>query len=115
MRTYELARILGMDLMSRILARNLYTIISNTRDNEDVAIDFANVYFVTRSFADEFYNVFLKTPPFKISIINASDDISSMLSAVKRTQKAKKRTTTDNIKNTNNIEEFKSAFNLIGI
>ena len=54
-----------------------------------VVIDFHGVKFATRSFIDEFYNVFLKTPgslPFKVEITNVPEDINMMLESVSHTQ-----------------------------
>jgi len=49
------------------------------------------VNFATRSFIDEFYNVFLNNADFKVEVelINVSADIQSMFDAVKSTQRNK--------------------------
>ena len=52
-------------------------------------LDFSNVQFATRSFVDEFYNVFLKTPnanSVKVEITNVPEDVNAILEAVSRTQ-----------------------------
>lgn len=52
-------------------------------------LDINNVKFATRSFIDEFYNLFLKNPsvhPYRVEITNVSEDINTILEAVSRTQ-----------------------------
>ena len=51
--------------------------------------DFQGVKFATRSFIDEFYNLFMKTPDtntFRVELTNVPTDIKAMLDAVSRTQ-----------------------------
>lgn len=48
-----------------------------------------SVKFATRSFIDEFYNLFMKTPDtntFRVELTNVPTDIKAMLDAVNRTQ-----------------------------
>jgi anti-anti-sigma regulatory factor len=58
-----------------------------------VVLDFANVKFVTRSFIDEFYNVFLKNSSsnIKVTLANVSEDIQMVFDAVGQTQNKEKR------------------------
>lgn len=88
MKTIDIAQILSPDLKSRMRAQDLRLFMENSEDNEFVA-DFANVKFATRSFMDEFYNLFLKKPtinPFNVKVVNMPEDIKAMLDAVSRTQ-----------------------------
>lgn len=52
---------------------------------DSVVIDFQGVKFATRSFIDEFYNLFLKTPDanaFRVELANVPADIKAMLDSV---------------------------------
>ncbi len=57
MTTIDITRILSQDLKSRSRANDLLLFIKNSNESE-VTIDFRNVMFATRSFIDEFYNLF---------------------------------------------------------
>ena len=61
MKTIDIAAILSPDLKSRMRAQDLKQYIENS-EADAVELDFQNVKFATRSFIDEFYNLFLKTP-----------------------------------------------------
>ena len=54
----DIAKCIGRDLNSRIVVRDLYDKIIN-ENMTHVIIDFSNVNFATRSFMDEFYNIFV--------------------------------------------------------
>ncbi len=69
-------------------AQDLKALIENS-GADAVEMDFKGVKFATRSFIDEFYNLFLKTPKantFRVEITNVPADIKAMLDAVSRTQ-----------------------------
>ena len=88
MKTIDIAQILSPDLKSRMRARDL-KLLMVSRGEDAFELDFSNVKFATRSFMDEFYNLFLKNPgsnDFSVSVINMPDDIKAMLDAVSRTQ-----------------------------
>ena len=88
MRTIDITQILSPDLKSRNRAQDLSLYVSNTGD-DSVMLDFSNVKFATRSFMDEFYNLFLKNPsslPYKVQITNVPEDINTILESVSRTQ-----------------------------
>lgn len=54
-----------------------------------MVMDFHGVKFATRSFIDEFYNLFLKNPEenaFRVELTNVPEDIKTMLDAVSHTQ-----------------------------
>lgn len=88
MRTIDIASILSADLKSRARANDLKLFIENCADSE-VEIDFRNVKFATRSFMDEFYNLFIKDASnnsFSVTLTNVPEDISIMLDSVSKTQ-----------------------------
>jgi len=88
MKTIDIAQILSPDLKSRMRAQDLKLLIENS-NTDAVEIDFQGVKFATRSFIDEFYNLFMKTPDtntFRVELTNVPTDIKAMLDAVSRTQ-----------------------------
>lgn len=88
MKKIDVAQILTPDLKSRVRAHDLKLFIDNTQELS-VILDFQNVKFATRSFIDEFYNLFLKdaqTNNFHVEITNVPEDIKRMLESVSRTQ-----------------------------
>ena len=88
MNTIDIAQILSPDLKSRMRAQDLRLYIQNS-GADVVELDFSHVKFATRSFMDEFYNLFLKDARannFTVKITNVPEDIKAMLDAVSRTQ-----------------------------
>lgn len=88
MKKIDIAAILSPDLKSRMRAQDLKALIENS-GADAVEMDFRGVKFATRSFIDEFYNLFLKTPdanPFLVELNNVPSDIKTMLDSVSRTQ-----------------------------
>ena len=88
MKTIDIAQILTPDLKSRMRAQDLKQLIENS-ESSVVELDFQGVQFATRSFIDEFYNLFLKKPDanaFRVELTNVPEDIKTMLDAVSRTQ-----------------------------
>lgn len=88
MKTIDIAQLLSPDLKSRMRVQDLRLFIENS-DVKDVVLDFKGVKFATRSFIDEFYNIFLKDSTlnnFKVDLINVPSDIKAMLDSVSRTQ-----------------------------
>lgn len=88
MKTIDISDILTPDLKSRMRAQDLKLMVENS-GVDAVVMDFQGVKFATRSFIDEFYNLFLKTPEantFRVELINVPSDIKAMLDAVSRTQ-----------------------------
>ena len=88
MKKIDIASILSPDLKSRMRAQDLKALIDNS-GADAVEMDFLGVKFATRSFIDEFYNLFLKTPEantFRVELINVPSDIKAMLDSVSRTQ-----------------------------
>ena len=88
MRTIDITQILTQDLKSRVRVHDLKLFIENSGE-KDVVLDFANVKFATRSFMDEFYNVFLKDTDkntFAVELTNIPQDINALLESVSKTQ-----------------------------
>lgn len=75
----------GCDLKSRIAARELYDMILN-QNITAVVIDFKNVSFATRSFIDEFYNLFFVKSDIHAELLHVSSEIQAMFDTVKSTQ-----------------------------
>jgi len=88
MKTIDIAQILSPDLKSRMRAQDLKLLMVNSGEDAFV-LDFSHVKFATRSFMDEFYNLFLKDPKantFSVMVTNVPEDIKALLDAVSRTQ-----------------------------
>ena len=81
----DITAYIGRDLKSRVAAREFYDKISNEQ-RTNIKIDFGNVSFATRSFMDEFYNIFIANVDMNVELINLSAEIEAMLDAVKATQ-----------------------------
>lgn len=116
MKTIDIADILSPDLKSRMRAQDLKVLIENSGAN-DVEMDFQGVKFATRSFIDEFYNLFLKTPDtnaFTVELTNVPSDIKAMLDAVSRTQVRAKVIPSQSLEvSFKNVKEFLNYFNTI--
>lgn len=96
-----ISSVLSADLKSRSTVNMFYDyIIQNSY--LDSIIDFSGVNFATRSFVDEFYNVFIKTHRARIENIPA--DIQLMFDAVGMTQNKEKQSSEQN-----NIKSFSSV------
>ena len=118
MRTIDITQILSPDLKSRARVHDLRLFIENSGD-KNIVLDFSNVKFATRSFMDEFYNVFVKGPvenSFTVALTNIPEDINIMLESVSKTQtKAKVIPSTSRTKVFSTVEEaisFLSSFAL---
>ena len=109
MKTIDIAQLLSPDLKSRMRAQDLRLLIANS-EAKVVIMDFSGVKFATRSFIDEFYNIFLKDSSinnFKVELINIPSDIKAMFDSVSRTQVSAKVIPSDSSeRNFNDINEF---------
>lgn len=116
MKTIDIAALLSPDLKSRMRAQDLKAFIENS-GADAVEIDFQGVKFATRSFIDEFYNLFVKTPEsntFRVSITNVPTDIKAMLDAVSRTQiRAKVIPSQSQEVSFKNVKDFLNYFSTI--
>lgn len=85
----DITTLVNTELRSGIEARNVrdYLVCNNLTS---LKIDFSKVTFISRSFADEFYNQILINPSLAVEIVNLRTDFSQLVEAVKRTQLKKK-------------------------
>lgn len=81
----DISTFTGRDLKSRIAVREFRDQILS-QDITAVVIDFKNVSFATRSFIDEFYNLFFVNSDIRTELVHVSPEIQAMLDAVKLTQ-----------------------------
>ena len=116
MKKVDIAAILSPDLKSRMRAQDLKLMIENSEVNA-VVMDFQGVKFATRSFIDEFYNLFLKNPEgntFSVELINVPSDIKAMSDAVSRTQvRAKVIPSHSQEVSFNDVKEFLNYFSTV--
>lgn len=108
--TIDITSILSPDLKSRSRAHDLMLFVKNSNESE-VILDFIKVMFATRSFIDEFYNLFLKDAsslPFKVEITNVPEDIQAMLTSVSKTQ-----TKVKTIRPTSRVDVFDNMDDLL--
>lgn len=89
-RTIDITNVIAVDLSSRSTVHDLLQLIQNSGEKK-VVLDFSKVEFATRSFVDEFYNVFIKKPVEGVDIKfeNMPDELVKMLEVVKQTQNGK--------------------------
>lgn len=94
-------KVLSADLKSRSTVHTLLLSL-NGKNLNDVIFDFYDVNFASRSFLDEFYNVFLKK--HKARVENISEDIKIILDTVSRTQDNK-----STLVKSKNVRSFKTV------
>jgi len=85
----DISTLINIELRSRleaIIVRD-YLVHNNLTS---LKIDFSKVTFISRSFADEFYNQILINPSLEVKIVNLRTDLSQLVETVKRTQLKKK-------------------------
>ena len=107
-RTIDITSVIAVDLRSRSTVHDLLQLILNSGEKK-VVLDFSKVEFATRSFVDEFYNVFIKQPVkgVDIELANMPTDIKEMLEVVKQTQKGKPiQEKITNVETFDTVEEF---------
>ena len=109
MKTIDITKILSPDLKSRARVNDLMLFVENCGDNE-ITLDFRNVKFATRSFIDEFYNIFIKDSSkhlISVQITNVPEDINTMIETVSKTQN-KVRTISDTaqVKSFETVDDF---------
>ena len=89
-------------------------LLSKVSDNScsSINLDFSGIYFISRSFADQFHKIKmeLKTNESKeIIVTNAGNEVIQMLSAVSRTQSSKDRFSQESLQiHFENRKEFKA-------
>lgn len=111
-KTLNITSLLSCNLKSRSLVHDLSLFIINSGE-KDVVIDFSDVQFATRSFVDEFYNVFIKRglDGVNVSIIGVPDFITVIFDAVEHPKKSNRVVSTkQNVKTFNSVDEMKRYF-----
>ena len=90
MKTIVLKDSLGTDIRSRKNARVIKEFI--LASGNQITIDFQDIVFISRSFADELYNVINDFKTKTIVCANIPDNVNKMMSAVKTSREtARKR------------------------
>lgn len=80
MRTIALTNIYNSDLFSRNSAKLLSDSLSKT--DEDVVLDFNGISFISRSFADELYNIIDSCAGKNISFSHRNETVKSTMDIV---------------------------------
>lgn len=78
--TIRLYDIYRADLFSRAKAAELASHISS--DADSVVLDFSGIGFMSRSFADELYNIIAAQAPRTFDFVGRSHDIESLMQKV---------------------------------
>lgn len=105
----DISTLINTELRSRLEARNVrYYLMRNNLTS--LKIDFSKVTFISRSFADEFYNQILINPSLAVEIVNLCTDLSQLVEAVKHTQIKMKPVETDSTPRIS--KQFKSVAEL---
>ena len=102
MKTIKICEIIGNDIRSR---SSIERIKSQMPDDEDCFfIDMSNVHFISRSFADELYNLYIDRKG--VHFVNKSDE--RMLDVVwkGRTSKRIRKTVDVEVENYTDIDDF---------
>lgn len=85
----DITDVLSPDLKSRSTVDDLLLFVRH-KQQPKVKIDFSKVLFATRSFIDEYYNVFIKnnsaTEGVEVQTVNVPADIQAIFNAVSKTQ-----------------------------
>lgn len=85
----DISQKINRDLKSRVLVRKLYDEMIDL-EIKKILFDFKNVNSVSRSFMDEFYNVFYINSIIDTKIKNLSPDLERLFEVVRSTQKRSK-------------------------
>ncbi len=93
MKTIVIKEILSDDIRLRTNAEVVINAINDDTDTQ--TLDFKDVKFISRSFADELYSFIKKYP--KINLINMSSVVQSIMDAVRNTHKYGKKETKEKI------------------
>ncbi len=102
---------LSADLKSRSTVHTLLLSLGN-ENLDNIVFDFSNVNFATRSFLDEFYNVFIKEHSAKVD--NVPSEIAIILDTVSRTQERQKNIQEeDSVKSFKTVDDFCSYMSLL--
>lgn len=113
MKTINVKETMGSDLVSRLTARDFLAFVKNTGENQ-VVLDFSGVEFISRSFADEFYNAFHLNSDrgFEFTMVNVPENVDAMVKAVAATQDGSGKTVEKDtsVHRPKNIEDLEACF-----
>lgn len=90
-KTLKIATLISTDIRSRSNADKIRSAIGHAKDK--VVLDFSDVTFISRSFADELYNV--ADEHGNLHMANMNDMVNSMLNAVYSGRHRKRSINTD--------------------
>ena len=98
------------ELYTRSSAGELHSKIASTA--EDVVLDFKQIVFISRTFADELCNIIDDMKSVKFSFINRSDEVETMMTKVREGRCRERRRGVGNAKifKIKNLEELSKYF-----
>lgn len=113
-KTIKLAELLSTDIRSRRNADIIRQEISKD-GAQSLVIDFGNVTFISRSFADELLNVLSENSDKNISLRNIASNVKTMLDMVKEGREKPRKMTESNNKITvlNDMKSLQDFFSLL--
>ena len=110
MKTQKHTVVLPQELKTRLEAREYLKQLEQVGEKDTFVFDFAEVQFVGRSFADEFYNLFFKQKDKRIKSVNQSEEIQIIFRTVEATQHKEKKSEPETVVNEFNTIDDVSAF-----
>ena len=102
MKRIVINEIIGNELRSREQAQRLFL---NVNSKSKIIFDFRDITYISRSFADEFFNL---NKAFSASCINVEDKLDKIFLSVSMTQNKFKSKVHINIAKPNNVAELTS-------
>jgi GMP synthase PP-ATPase subunit len=88
----EIKQILSLTLDSREAASSLVDMLKAEEAGSKIVLDFSDIIFMSRSFADQFHKeIYSGEQPLDIMIKNADVSILDMLRAVSNTQNSRRK------------------------
>ena len=91
-RTFKIAELISTDIRTRANADIIRSAVNGVKC--DIILDFIGVTFISRSFADELYNVMDEYK--NITLTNEEKVVKSMLDAVSQSRRSKRNPIEDN-------------------
>ena len=79
------------DLFSRSRAVKLVEKIKENPEQNAITIDFQGINFISRSFADEIWNIVDDNKNKKITFVGMSEDVNIMISKVKKSRSQERK------------------------
>ena len=102
-KVFKISELISTDIRSRANANIIRSVIDGLNDR--IVLDFSNVTFISRSFADELYNVMQEH--LNLTLVNESDFVKSMLTAVIQGRE-NRRTSINEVSEVKEIKDMKS-------